>query len=70
MYREPVESIEVEVRGYLGLSAEWTSVDPEIYQLPDGYGDAFSIFVVDCDCSKVRVHAFAADGRQIGISGN
>lgn len=69
VYREPVASIEVEVRHGQVLPGEWTSVDPEIYQLPDGYGDAFSIFVVECGCWGVRVHTFAADGSEIGLDG-
>jgi hypothetical protein len=66
VYREPVASIEVEIRGQPGRSSEWLPAEPRIYGLPDGY-DAFTVFVVECDCWGLRVHTFAADGSEIGL---
>ena len=67
VFRDPVASIEVELLDPAGVSPGWQPADVEIIRLPTGYGDAFSIFVVDCDCWGVRVHQLAADGSEIAV---
>lgn len=67
VFRDPVASIEIELLDPAGTSPGWQPADAEIYRLPTGYGDALSIFVVDCDCWGVRVHQLAADGSEIGV---
>lgn len=67
VFRDPVASIEIELLDAAGMSPGWQPADAEIYRLPAGYADAFSIFVVDCDCFGVRVHQFASDGSEIGL---
>lgn len=67
VFRDPIASIEVELLDPAGMSSGWHRGEAEVYRLPSGYGDAFSIFVVDCDCWGVRVHQLAADGSEIGV---
>jgi hypothetical protein len=66
VYGEPVASIEMEVRGQPDRSSEWLPAEPQIYELPDGY-DAYTVFVVECDCWGVRVHTIASDGSEIEL---
>ena len=67
VYRDPVASIEVEVRDRPG--APWSpSIRRSVSSRTDTGG--FTVFVVECGCSKVQVHTLAADSREPGTVPN